>query len=152
MMTSVILDSVKVLAIDQVANEKDTQPVVGHTAVLEVDLYGAQKLALSLKLGEISLALRNVAALEQATLATVTPRDLGAGGPRAITAPARRPVQVAGIFAPRVPVFPQAAITQPSASPGRAPAPVPQRPTGSTMTIYRGIDQHEEQVGRLGGS
>lgn len=158
MMTDVILDRVRVLAIDQVANEKDTQPAVGKTAVLEVDLYGAQKLALAEKLGELTLALRNVAAPEQAALTTVTPRDLGGGGVRyAVARP--RPVQPAGLFAPRVPVFPSPAAAPPASGPPPVwgvprtnAAPAPLRGSGPTMTIYRGIEPSEQPVGRLGGS
>jgi pilus assembly protein CpaB len=153
MMTDVILDRVKVLAIDQVANEKETQPAVGKTAVLEVDLYGAQKLALSSKLGELSLALRNVAAPELAALGTVTSRDLGGGGARFVAAARPHPIQPVGMFAPRVPTFSALAVTPgTSGAPRSGPAPAPSRVSDSTMTIYRGVESHEETVGRLGGS
>ena len=136
-MTDVILERVKVLAIDQIADEKNTQAKVGKTAVVEVDLYGAQKLALAGRLGTLSLALRNVENNQPAPLTTVTARDLGGGG---LLRPIRaRPVQTAGMAAPQ-------AIALPSIQPSG-----PVRPAGPTMTVYRGVASTEEPVGRLGG-
>lgn len=137
-MTDVILERVKVLAIDQVADEKNTEAKVGKTAVVEVDLFGAQKLALAGRLGTLSLALRNVENNQPSPLTTVTVRDLGAGG---LMRPIRaRQVQTAGMATPQV-------IALPSVQP-----PGPVRPAGPTMTVYRGIASTEEPVGRLGGS
>jgi pilus assembly protein CpaB len=149
MMTDVILDRVKVLAIDQNPNEKDTKPKVGKTAVVEVDLYQAQKLVLAQKLGALSLALRNVAQPEQVAMTTVTARDLGGAGVRYAGVSRPRAVQPAGMFAPRVPTFP--AVAPPPASGPASPAVRP-KPAGPTMTIYRGVESTEESVGRLGGS
>ena len=50
MMTDVILERVKLLAIDQVASENATDPKVGKTAVVEVNLFDAQKLVLAQRL------------------------------------------------------------------------------------------------------
>lgn len=148
-MTDVILERVKVLAIDQIANEMDTQPKVGNSAVLEVDQYGAQKLALADQLGTLSLALRNVENQLPGAATTVTARDLG--GLAMYRSARARPAQPAGMFAPRVPDFPSVAFaSSPPAASGGAPAPV--RPSGPTMTIYRGIEPTEESVDRLGGS
>jgi len=155
MMTDVILDRVQVLAIDQVASEKETKPKVGKNAVLSVDLLGAQKLALAEKLGTLSLALRNVQGEpQQVAMSTVTARDLGAGGLRYA---GYRPrvaqtgnVRSAGIFAPPIPSFPQFA-PGPPAPRAAGPAIAP-RLSGPTMTVYRGIQPTEESVGHLGGS
>jgi len=137
-MTDVILERVKVLAIDQVADEKATEPKVGKSAVVEVDLYGAQKLALAERLGTLSLALRNVENNQPAALTTVTVRDLGAGG---LMRPIRaRQVQTPGVAAPQVIALPSI----------QSPGPV--RPVGPTMTVYRGVVSTDEPVGRLGGS
>lgn len=134
-MTDVILERVKLLAIDQVADEKATEPKVGNSAVVEVDLFDAQRLVLAQRLGTLSLALRNVENDQPTALTTVTARDLGAG---AFLRPIRaRPVQTA--MAPQVIAVP-------------APSSGPVRPLGPTMTIYRGVEATEEPVGRLGGS
>jgi Flp pilus assembly protein CpaB len=136
-MSDVILERVKVLAIDQVADEKATEAKVGKTAVVEVDLFGAQKLALAGRLGTLSLALRNVENEQPTALTTVTARDLGAGGfARPIRA---RPVQTARVAAPQV-------INLPAV---QSPGPI--RPLGPTMSVYRGVALTEEPVGRLGG-
>jgi len=60
-MTDVLLQSVPVLAIDQVSDENKTEPGVGKTATLQVSARDAQKLALATKVGALDLALRNVA-------------------------------------------------------------------------------------------
>ncbi|HEU4651504.1 MAG TPA: Flp pilus assembly protein CpaB, partial [Croceibacterium sp.] len=138
-MTDVILERVKLLAIDQVANENETKPKVGKTAVVEVNLYDAQKLVLADRLGTLSLALRNVENDEPAARTTVTARDLGAGG---LMRPIRaRPQQAANFTPPQV-------ITMPAAG---APSAPPRR-LGPTMSVYRGVELSEEPVGRLGGS
>ena len=59
-MTHVVLENVLVLATDQQADEKSTQPAVSQTATLQTDLFGAQKLALAREVGTFTLALRNV--------------------------------------------------------------------------------------------
>jgi pilus assembly protein CpaB len=149
MMTDVILERVKVLAIDQVANEQATEPGVGKTATVEVDLYDAQKLTLAERLGTLSLALRNVENAQPAALTVVTARDLGNSG---LVRPIRarpQPTQSAGMFAPRIPDFPTANLNLPVAQAAASTAPA--RPSGPTMTIYRGVDSTEETVRRLGG-
>jgi pilus assembly protein CpaB len=142
LMTDVILERVKLLAIDQVANEKATEPKVGNTAVVEVDLYDAQKLVLAQRLGTLSLALRNVENDQPSALTTVTARDLGAGGMvRPIRARAVRTADATPVIN-YYPVAPAASV----------PAPAAIRPAGPSMTVYRGVEATDEPVGRLGGS
>jgi pilus assembly protein CpaB len=60
--TETILTNMRVLAIDQMIQEKDGQRVVvGKTATLEVTPRQAETLALSRQLGTLSLALRSLA-------------------------------------------------------------------------------------------
>jgi pilus assembly protein CpaB len=59
---SVILRNVRVLAIDQAMQDIDSKPKVGVTTTLEVDLAQAQKLALAVQMGSLSLALRSFTA------------------------------------------------------------------------------------------
>lgn len=138
LMSEVILDRVKVLAIDQIANEGATQPQVGRTAVLEVDPQQAQQLAIAVKLGTLSLALRNIESQEAAQGRTLTNRDVG-NSRLYIRA---RPTRAAAAPAP----------TLPGAVPATAVAGAPLRPAGPTMTIYRGIEGEAYPVGRLGGT
>ena len=77
-MTDVVLEAVPVLGVDQTSDENQTKAVPAKTATLQVDTYGAQKLALAVQLGAISLALRNVADQEIAQRTTVIPRHLSA--------------------------------------------------------------------------
>ena len=147
LMTDVIMEGVKVLAIDTVSSENATEPGVGNTATVQVDTYGAQRLVLANRLGTLTLALRNVENQEPGQLLTVTARDLGdpglyLAGQRSAPQPAPQPAYPPIIYAPP----PQQA---------RAPAPqaAPAAPAyrGPSMSIIRGTDTTEYPVGRLGG-
>lgn len=120
-MTDVVMQAVRVLAIDQVADPGKTDPAVAKSATLEVDQLGAQKLALARELGSLSLALRRIGAPPEGQPATITPRDISPNG-----------------FGLRA--VPAAAPARPAPAPARAPvqaaAPAP-RPQGPVMTIYR---------------
>jgi pilus assembly protein CpaB len=54
----VVLKNVRVLAIDQLADERSDKPSVAKAVTLEVDITGAQKLALASQIGTLELALR----------------------------------------------------------------------------------------------
>ncbi len=56
--TDVLLQAVKVIAIDQNAQGADGKPIVAKTATLEVNPTDAQKLALAQQVGQLSLVLR----------------------------------------------------------------------------------------------
>jgi len=56
--TDVVLQSVKVLAIDQTADERADKPAIARAVTLEVDVNSAQKLALASAVGSLSLMLR----------------------------------------------------------------------------------------------
>src|SRR6185295_14732983 len=56
--TDVVLQNVKVLAVDQVADERADKPSVAKAVTLEVAVTAAQKLALAATVGTLSLALR----------------------------------------------------------------------------------------------
>lgn len=146
MMADVILESVPVLAIDQVASEDATDPAVGSTAVLQVDQFDAQRLVLALRVGQLSLALRNVESQEAGTLTTVTQRDLG--NPGFYIAAAR---QAARRAAPQrtAATAPAPAVARSSQTSGFGAAI--SRPSGPTMSVYRGVEATEYPVSRLGG-
>ena len=132
----VIMESVPVLAIDQVANENATEPGVGGNVTVMVDQYDAQKITLARQLGQLSLALRNVENQEPGPGIAVSSRDIGSGY--------RAPVRTAYTEPrPSAPAAPRA----PSAAPAAAPA----RPSGPSMTVVRGTDTADYSVDRLGG-
>ena len=56
--SDVILQSVRVLAIDQSADERTDKPAVAKAVTLEVDTVGAQKVSLAASIGTMSLILR----------------------------------------------------------------------------------------------
>jgi pilus assembly protein CpaB len=56
--TDVVLQDVKVLAIDQIADERADKPVIARAVTLEVETSWAQKLALASAIGNLSLMLR----------------------------------------------------------------------------------------------
>ena len=56
--TDVVLQNTRVLAIDQVADERNDKPSVAKAVTLEVDMASAQKLALAASVGTLSLMLR----------------------------------------------------------------------------------------------
>jgi pilus assembly protein CpaB len=80
----VLLQGVKVLAVDQIADERKDEPSVVKTVTFEVTTAEAQRLTLAAKIGTLSLALRNVASAEVEKTRPVTVADLG-GGPMAET-------------------------------------------------------------------
>lgn len=139
LMSDIILERVKVLAIDQVFRESDTEAKVGKTAVLEVDPLQAQKLAIGTKLGTLSLALRNVESVEAAEGRTLTNRDVG----NSRLYIRKRATASGGAF------------QQPAASgivqTSQAVRPLPAVPAGPSMTIIRGVEGQAYPVGRLGG-
>lgn len=111
MRTDVLLESVRVLAVDQTANETKNDPVVAKAATIEVDPAQAQRLALAAQVGTLSLALRGtadaLAASDAPAPATVRVSDLrlsqapaeSAGRP----APVRRAARTSGPKAPAGP-------------------------------------------------
>ncbi len=139
LMSDIILERVKVLAIDQVASETETAPKVGNSAVLEVDPLQAQQLAIATKIGTLSLTLRNIESQEAVKGRTVTNRDIGNSRIYFRKAPAQR-------AAANTQFAPAAALPS-----GQTARPVPAAPSGPSMTIYRGIEGQAYPVGLLGG-
>jgi pilus assembly protein CpaB len=79
MSTDVVLQNVKVLSVDQIADERAAEPVVVKAVTLEVDPAGAQKISLAQTIGTISLSLRGSGDDRPANVATVTPSDIRGG-------------------------------------------------------------------------
>lgn len=117
--TDVLLQGIKVLAIDQMADERANKAAVVKTITFEVSTPEAQKLTLAQSIGTLSLALRNVASSEFETIEPVNVGDLGGG-------------------------FGQ----QPVAATGYAPQPevVIKRPSTAKVAVYRDSKKTEYNV------
>jgi pilus assembly protein CpaB len=73
----VVLKNVKVLAIDQLADERTDKPSVAKAVTLDVDIFGAQKLALASQIGTLALALRKAGDSEPTDSRLINVSDLG---------------------------------------------------------------------------
>ena len=129
-----LLQDIRVIAIDQEANDKTDKPVLAKTATLEVQPFDAQKLALAQSVGQLSLALRPISAEPGAGyLEAVSTSDLR-GGTGTSYARASGPVPAVA-----------------SAIRGRAPARVAPRavvkPGGYGVEIIRGVVGSSYEVG-----
>lgn len=137
--TDVLLQNVRVMAIDQNAKNADGTPVIARTATLEVDPLDAQKLALAQQVGTLSLVLRKPGEQENNPLVeTVSLDDLRYsiyGGARyATTAP---------IAVPTVRVQPAATQRRPVR---RVATPAPRQPPTNNVQIVRGTEGKNYEV------
>jgi pilus assembly protein CpaB len=80
MMTSVVIQNVRVLGMDLNANPTSTTPAVASTATLEVTMSDAEKLALASQDGTLSLALRRPGAVDITPIRPMQVADLGPVG------------------------------------------------------------------------
>ncbi|HYF22060.1 MAG TPA: Flp pilus assembly protein CpaB [Caulobacteraceae bacterium] len=135
MRTDVLLQSVRVLAVDQLASENKDEPVVAKAATIEVTPEQAQKLALAAQVGTLSLALRGKVdpTASRAGMIAVRVDDLRLDGAPAAAAPAR----AASVSAPRPP-----AVRRPRPA---APAAAPE---AHTIEIVRAGQSSQVRVGR----
>jgi len=90
--TEVVLQNVRVLAIDQIADERTEKPSVVKAVTLEVDVVGAQKLSLAASVGTLTLMLRKAGEANNQYTRKITLSDLGA--PSTPTAAPTGPVGV----------------------------------------------------------
>lgn len=149
-MTDIVLEKIRVIAIDQVADDKKTDPKVAKTATLEVDAVGAQKIALAQEVGTVSLALRNVTSIEDGANMTVTQQDLGSGW---LSAPSRRAQNQSSPGLAGLPpgFFSETPTGAPRYTAPRSSAPAaPPRPVGPTVEIVRGTAPTTYEVKRHG--
>lgn len=82
----VLLQSMKVLAVDQVADESKDSPIVVKSVTVEASTRDAQKLTLAAGAGQLSLALRQAAASKGETTERVTLSDLTGETPADVAA------------------------------------------------------------------
>jgi pilus assembly protein CpaB len=136
--TDILLQKVRVIAIDQDASDSTDKPAIGKTATLEVPQVDAQKLALAQQVGQLSLALVNPASETSPTVETVSTDDLRDGA-------------YVGGYSDGAPRFqpPPLAMAPPAAPRGepRKPPPNPDL----TVMIVRGTKDSSYEVGRYVG-
>lgn len=135
MRSDVVLANAKVLAVDQLADEKAGDPKVSGTATLEVSLYDAQRLIIAQRIGEMSLVLRNFTTDVAQGSSTVTNRAVGG-----------RRIYIASRPAPA----PRAAAALPMRVPMAPGAPVVPAYRGPKMTVVRGTNPTDYPVGQPG--
>jgi len=78
--TDVVLQNVKVLGIDQLADQRAEKPTVARAVTLEVDTVSAQKLTLAAAAGSLSLVLRKAGDAAQEANRRITITDIGTTG------------------------------------------------------------------------
>ncbi|MBY8826472.1 Flp pilus assembly protein CpaB [Sphingomonas colocasiae] len=132
--TDVLLQKIRVIAIDQDANDGKSDPRVGKTATLEVSQVDAQKLALAQQVGSLSMALRNATDQTNPVVQTVGLEDLRDGA-------------YGGGFTSAGPAYTPQYSPPPTWQPVvRRPKPAPK--TTSTVEVVRGLTGSNYEVGR----
>ena len=79
--TQVVLQNTRVLAVDQVADDRAAKATVAKSVTLEVDTIEAQKLWLASSVGSLSLLLRKAGETAETKTRKVTLNDLGTNEP-----------------------------------------------------------------------
>ena len=124
--TDVLLRSVRVLGVDQLANENKNDPVVAKAVTIEVTPEQSQKLALASQIGTLSLALRGtidpLSNGQEPTPQTIRTDDL----------------RLDGVRPPPPPPPPRKVI--------RVSRPVRHQDTGVNIEIYRGSEASVSHV------
>src|SRR5215472_19255913 len=91
--TDVLLQNIKVLAVDQEANEHKDKPTVVKAVTLEVTPDQAQKISLARTIGTLSLALRNLANAVPVPTRPISIRDL-TGESNTLVQPLGRKIEI----------------------------------------------------------
>ena len=123
--SDLLLQDVKVIAVDQVFSEQKDKAVVAKAVTLEVTPYQAQRISLATNVGHLSLILRKAGDSNLVENRRVTGSDLVDGDAR----PAVREASAAPAPAPVI----------------KAPEPPPVR-TNATVTIIRDLRGQDYQV------
>ena len=118
----VLVQNVKVLAIDQQADQRLDAPSVSSAVTLEVDTEMAQKLALGGSIGRLSLTLRAAGSAHRAEVGSISLADLEGGTKR------RRMTIVRGVSG-KVATSPRQPATTAAAIPVQIPVQVQDTPT-----------------------
>jgi pilus assembly protein CpaB len=81
LVNEVLLQGVKVLAIDQLADDRLDKATVAKAVTIEVNTEDAQRVVLASTVGTLSLALRGAGSDKQVETGRITPMDLTRSGP-----------------------------------------------------------------------
>ena len=148
--TEVLLQNVRVIAMGQDAVGADGKPSPTNSTTLEVTPVDAQKLVLGQQLGQLSLALRkpgeeqNIPSVETVSLddlrysyySSLPPGARPASASAVAPSPQERQARIARLSQPR------------RATPARrVTAPAPVRPSTNTVTVTRGLETKDYEVG-----
>ena len=132
--TEVLLQNIRLIAVDQNANDNAQRPNLGRTATLEVSQEDAQRLAIGSAVGTLSLVLRSVQA----------PQDMVA------YSNAMRSADLAGgSYSP--PPYVQSGPTRPAGPAQVRRAAQPQR-RGINIEVVRGTASRDYEVNAYGGT
>ncbi len=74
--TDVLLQNVRVLAIDQIADQKKSDPQLGKVATVEVAAFDGEKITLAQTTGSLSLTLRSAGSVDAAPARRVVEQEL----------------------------------------------------------------------------
>jgi pilus assembly protein CpaB len=121
--SDIILQSAKVLAIDQLTGERTDKATIAKAVTLEVNEEDAQKILLAGNIGRLSLILRQPDEAKSDTVRRVTERDLTTNAP---------PVEPTPAVQPAAPVVVSVAM------PAQTPAP-----SARQVTIWLGMNSQQ---------
>jgi pilus assembly protein CpaB len=133
--TDILLQNVRVIAIDQSASDDKSDPMVGKNATLEVSQVDAQKLALAQQVGSLSLALKKPAEEVRPLVETVGTDDLRDGAYAGSYSSRSAPSVAAGPPVHRV----RYGFARPAAK------------KTTTIEVVRGVASKDYEVGRYVG-
>jgi len=131
--TDVLLQNVRVLAIDQLSNEKNDKPIVGRAVTILVTQEQAQKLTLAVTVGSLTLVLRNESDAVATNARTISVKDLRMGEANN----------------PAPPVAAPAAAPAPTPVVERTPAP--KVDPLARIEVFRGVQSSVVEVNGEGG-
>jgi pilus assembly protein CpaB len=153
--TDVLLQNVRVIAIDQRSKNADGTPTVAKTATLEVNPLDAQKLALAQQVGDLGLVLRKPGEQDNPVVETVSMNDLRYnmyGGAR-YPAPAvvgNLGSAIGGAMNRSAAQISSASKARPARRSSAARKPVVPADTGRNVEVYRGTKSDQVKVGGYG--
>jgi pilus assembly protein CpaB len=144
--SEVILQHVKVLAIDQMAGQRQERPTVAKAVTVEVDPEQALRILLAANVGKLSLILRQPAEVALAPDAKVTDRDLFGADEAQAALPALQAQPAA--FQPeptQQPMPPPGGATLPPG--GAVPSPtLPPDTLTRKITVFRSVKSEQYDV------
>jgi pilus assembly protein CpaB len=136
--SEVILQHVKVLAIDQMAGQRQEHPTVAKAVTVEVDPEQALRILLAANIGKLSLILRQPEEVALAPDARITDHDLFGGDDAQAPAPTNPSLPAAQA---------QPVALQPDPPPTASPPPTPPPETATRkITVVRSVKSEQYDV------